>query len=187
MANPFQSLFVGRVRYSTSPIRATTTPRFRSSTCCGRIRSLTASFTGLPFQAALSRYDSMQIRFEKRSGKYFTIQGSYTLARATDNSSSGANGWVGWLTNGGPQELDSLSNEYTVSANNATHRLAAAFTANIPVGRGLLVGNNMNRVVDAVIGGWSASSNNVTLQSGQPVHIQMSQSLVWRTAPRGPM
>jgi len=71
--------------------------------------------------------------------------------------------------------LDHLSHEYTVSANNASHRLAAAFTGNIPVGRGLLVGNNMNRAVDAVIGGWSASSN-VTLQTGQPVHIQMSRA-----------
>jgi len=43
---------------------------------------------------------------------------------------------------------------------------------NLPVGRGLLIGNNMNRVLDTAIGGWSASSN-ITLQSGQPVHIEM--------------
>jgi hypothetical protein len=128
-------------------------------------------------QTALSRYDSLQVRFEKRSGKYFTIQGNYTFARATDNSSSGANGWIGWLTNGGPQALDRLSNEYGLSANNATHRVAAAFTGNIPIGRGLLLGNNMNKVLDKVIGGWSASSN-VTLQSGQPVHIQMSRNRI---------
>ena len=41
------------------------------------------------------------------------------------------------VTIGGPQALDRLSNENTLSANNATHRLAAAFTAKIPVGRGL--------------------------------------------------
>ena len=33
----------------------------------------------------------------------------------------------------------------------------------------------MNRAVDAVIGGWSASSN-VTLQTGQPVAIRMSHN-----------
>jgi hypothetical protein len=68
-----------------------------------------------------------------------------------------------------------LSQEYTVSANNAKHRLAAALTGNIPVGRGLLLGANMNRALDAVIGGWSASSS-ITLQTGQPVHIQMSRA-----------
>src|SRR5260370_11825486 len=64
-----------------------------------------------------------------------------------------------------------------VSANDATHRLAAALTGEIPIGRGLLVGNNMNKVVDAVIGGWSASSN-MTFQAGQPVHIQMAQNRI---------
>jgi hypothetical protein len=117
----------------------------------------------------------MQVRFEKRSGRYFTIQGSYTLSRNTDDSSAGANSWVGWLNTSSPQAPDLLSREYGLSANNATHRLAAAFTGNIPIGRGLLVGSNMNRVVDAVIGGWSASSN-VTLQSGLPVTIQMALS-----------
>jgi hypothetical protein len=68
-----------------------------------------------------------------------------------------------------------LSNEYSLSANNATNRVAAAFTVNLPVGRGLVLGSNMNPVLDKVIGGWSASSN-LTLQSGQPVHIGMALS-----------
>ena len=173
--NPFQSLFVGPNAIFNEPDSRYNDAEIPLVNLLRPYPQFDGSFSGLPLQAALSRYDSMQVRFEKRSGKYFTIQGSYTLARATDNSSSGANGWIGWLTNGGPQELDRLSNEYTISANNATHRLAAAFTANIPIGRGLLIGNNMNRVLDAVIGGWSASSN-ITLQTGQPVHIQMSRA-----------
>jgi hypothetical protein len=173
--NPFQSLFVGPNAIFNEPDSRYNDAEIPLVNLLRPYPQFDGSFSGLPRQAALSRYDSMQVRFEKRTGRYFTIQGSYTLARATDNSSSGANGWIGWLTNGGPQELDRLSNEYTISANNATHRLAAAFTANIPIGRGLLLGNNMNRAVDAVIGGWSASSN-ITLQTGQPVHIQMSRA-----------
>ncbi|HXI38393.1 MAG TPA: TonB-dependent receptor [Bryobacteraceae bacterium] len=175
VANPFQPLFVGPNAIFNEPDSRYNDPQIPLVNLLRPYPQFDGSFDGLPRQAALSRYDSMQVRFEKRSSKYFTIQGSYTFARATDNSSSGANGWIGWLTNGGPQQLDRLSNEYTVSANNATHRLATAFTGNIPVGRGLLVGSNMNRVVDAVIGGWSASSN-VTLQTGQPVHIQMAHA-----------
>src|SRR5581483_9356603 len=45
----------------------------------------------------------------------------------------------------------------------------------LPIGRGFLIGNNMNRVLDAAIGGWSVSSN-VTLQSGLPVAIRMSRN-----------
>jgi hypothetical protein len=173
--NPFQALFAGPNAIFNEPDSRYNDAQIPLINLLRPYPQFDGSFTGLPLQAALSRYDSMQVRFEKRSGRYFTIQGSYTLARATDNSSSGANGWIGWLTNGGPQELDRLSGEYSVSANNATQRLATAFTANIPVGRGLLLGNNMNKVVDAVIGGWSASSN-ITLQGGQPVHIQMSHA-----------
>ena len=171
--NPFQYLFVGPNAIFNQPVS-----RYNNSTIpLGNLLSLypqyDGEFDGLPLLAALSRYDAMQIKFEKKAGKYVTFQGNYTLSRATDNSSSGANSWVGWLGQGGPQALDRLSDEYSVSANNATNRVAAAFTANIPVGRGLLVGSNMNRVLDAAIGGWSASSN-ITLQSGQPVHIEMA-------------
>ena len=173
VANPFQPLFAGPNAIFNEP-----TSRYNNAQIpLGNLLSLypqfDGSFQGLPVLVAMSRYDSMQVRFEKRSGKYFTIQGSYTLSRNTDDSSAGANSWVGWLNTSSPQAADLLSREYGLSANNATHRLAAAFTGNIPIGRGLLVGSNMNRVVDAVIGGWSASSN-VTLQSGQPVTIQMA-------------
>ena len=175
VANPFQPLFAGPNAIFNEP-----TSRYNNATIpLGNLLSLypqfDGSFQGLPILVAMSRYDSMQVRFEKRSGKYFTIQGSYTLSRNTDDSSAGANSWVGWLNTTSPQAPDLLSREYGLSANNATHRLAAAFTGNIPVGRGLLVGSNMNRAVDAVIGGWSASSN-VTLQSGPPVTIQMALS-----------
>jgi hypothetical protein len=175
--NPFQPLFVGPNAIFNEPDSRYNDPEIPLVNLLRPYPQFDGGFSGLPLQAALSRYNSMQVRFEKRSGKYFTIQGSYTLARAMDNSSSGANGWIGWLTNGGPQELDRLSHEYTLSANNATQRLAAAFTANIPIGRGLLIGNNMNRAVDAIIGGWSASSN-ITLQSGQPVHVQMARNRI---------
>jgi hypothetical protein len=175
--NPFQPLFVGPKAIFNEPDSRYNDAQIPLINLLRPYPQFDGSFTGLPLQTALSRYDSLQVRFTKRSGKYFTIQGSYTLARSTDNSSSGANGWVGWLTNGGPQELDRLSNEYSVSANNATHRLAAALTGQIPIGRGLFLGRNMNRVVDSVIGGWSASSN-ITLQSGQPVHVQMAQNRI---------
>ena len=79
----------GRMPSSTSRIRVTTTPQIPLGNLLSLYPQFDGSFHGLPLLAAISRYDSMQLRFEKRSGKYFTIQGSYTLARATDNSSVG--------------------------------------------------------------------------------------------------
>jgi len=171
--NPFQSLFVGPNAIFNEPVSRYNNPTIPLENLLSLYPQFDGEFDGLPLLAALSRYDAMQLRFEKKTGRYVTFQGNYTLSRATDNSSSGANSWVGWLAQGGPQALDRLSSEYSVSANNATNRVAAAFTATIPVGRGRIIGSNMNRVLDAAIGGWSASSN-LTLQSGQPVHIEMA-------------
>jgi hypothetical protein len=175
VANPFQPYFVGPNAIFNEPDSRYNDPTIPLINLLRPFPQFDGAFDGFPLFGANSRYDSMQVRFEKRSGKYFTIQGSYTLSRSTDDSSSGDNSWVGWYSVGGPQALDRLSNETSLSANNATHRLAAAFTANIPVGRGLVIGNNMNRALDAVIGGWSASSN-VTMQSGQPVAIRMNHN-----------
>ena len=177
VANPFQSMFVGPRAIFDEPDSRYNDAQIPLVNLLRPYPQFDGSFSGLPLQTALSRYNSLQLRFQKRSGRYITIQGSYTLARSTDNSSSGANGWIGWLTNGGPQELDRLSGEYGLSANNARQRLAAALTAHIPVGRGLLIGNSMNHILDGVIGGWSGSSN-MTFQTGQPVHIQMAQNRI---------
>jgi len=66
-----------------------------------------------------------------------------------------------------------LRAEYSVSANDAPQRLAAAIVFNPPVGGGLWIGHDMNRVVDAFIGGWIASTF-LPEQSG-PMAIGISQ------------
>ncbi|MFN7995662.1 MAG: TonB-dependent receptor [Bryobacteraceae bacterium] len=175
VANPFQPYFVGPNAIFNEPDSRYNDPTIPLINLLRPFPQFDGAFDGFPLFGANSRYDSMQLRFAKRSGKYFTVQGSYTLSRSTDDSSSGDNSWVGWYSVGGPQALDRLSNETTLSANNATHRLAAAFTVQIPIGRNLLIGNNMNRVLDAFIGGWSASSS-LTMQSGQPVAIRMNHN-----------
>jgi hypothetical protein len=173
--NPFQPFFVGPNAIFNEPGSRYNNATIPQLNLLRPYPQFDGTFGGFPLFGANSRYNSLQVRLQKRSGKYFTIQGSYTLSRAMDNSSSGDNSWVGWYSIGGPQALDRLNNEYSLSANNATQRLAAAFTAQIPVGRGLLIGNNMNRVLDGVIGGWSASTN-MTLQSGQPVAFRMNRN-----------
>ncbi len=173
--NPFQSLFSGPKAIFNEPDSRYNDAEIPLLNLLRPYPQFDGAFNGFPLFGATSRYNSMQIRFEKRGDKYFTVQGSYTMSRSTDNSSSGDNSWVGWYSVGGPQALDRLNNLTSLSANNATHRLAAAFTAHVPVGRGRLIGSNMNKVMDVFVGGWSASAN-MTLQSGQPVSVRMSRN-----------
>jgi len=130
------------------------------------------SFEGLPRLIATSLYNSLQIRFQKRASHYISFEGNYTLSRWREDSSSGRNAWVGNLWMDNVQELDNLKAEYGIAANDATHRLTAAFILDLPIGRSRWIGRDMNRVVDAVVGGWSLYSF-LTLQSGQPLAIAM--------------
>ena len=130
-------------------------------------------FEGLPVLEASSWYNSMQVRFQKRTTHHVSFEGSYTWSKLTDTSSVGANAFVGTLNNGNPQQLDNLKAEHGISANDTPQRLAAAVIVELPFGRDNLIGGNMNRVLDGVVGGWNISTL-VTEQSGQPLAIPMA-------------
>ena len=133
----------------------------------------TGDFEGLPLLEASSWYHSMQVRFQKRAQHYVSFEGSYTISKLTDDSSVGANAFVGTLNAGNPQQLDNLRAEHGISANDTPQRLAAAIVVELPVGRKKWIGGDMNRAVDAVIGGWSFATM-ITQQSGQPMAIAMA-------------
>jgi hypothetical protein len=173
VANPFQPLFVGPNAKFNEPDSIYNNDTIPLLNLLRPYPQFDGEFDGLPLLAATSRYDSLQIGFAKRDGKYFTFQGSYTLSRYTDDSSSGANDWIGYYSAGAPQAIDRLQGEYGISGNDATHRLSAIATISVPVGRGLLIGRNMNKILDGVIGGWSLGTT-YTIQSGQPISIGMS-------------
>jgi hypothetical protein len=133
----------------------------------------TGDFEGLMIEEASSWYNAMQIRFQKRTTHHISFEGNYTVSKLTDNSSAGRNNWVGSLGNGIPQQLDRLYLEHSISANDAPQRLAAAVVLELPFGRDQWIGNNMNRGLDAVVGGWNLGMM-VTQQSGQPIALAMS-------------
>ncbi len=130
-------------------------------------------FEGLMLEEASSWYNAMQIRFQKRTTHNISFDGSYTVSKATDDSSAGRNNWVGSLANGTVQQLDRLNLEHSISANDTPQRLAAAVIVDMPVGRKQWIGGNMNRVLDAAVGGWSIATM-ITEQSGQPMAIGMA-------------
>jgi hypothetical protein len=131
------------------------------------------AFTGLPLLGASSAYHSLQVRFQKRTTHNLSFEGNYTLSKATDDSSAGANAWIGNLQFDNPQVLDNLKVEHGISSNDATHRLTVAVIYGLPFGHGRWIGGGMNRVADAIVGGWSLDTI-VTLQSGQPIAVFMA-------------
>ena len=133
-------------------------------------------FSGLTRLSAESFYNSLQIRFQKRPSHYVSFEGNYTLAKSTDNSSAGANSFItDLLSAGNPQVLDNLKAEHGISANDATHRLALATIVDVPVGRGRWLGRDMNRALDAIVGGWSVSAI-LTFQTGTPLTLGLADA-----------
>ena len=57
-----------------------------------------------------------------------------------------------------PQQLDRLSAEHSIGGNDAPQRLAGAVVVDLPIGRNQWILGNMNRALDAVIGGWSVAT-----------------------------
>jgi hypothetical protein len=132
-------------------------------------------FEGLMLEEASSWYNALQVRFQKRTTHHISFEGSYTISKATDDSSAGRNNWVGALGAGIPQQLDRLNLEHSIGASDTPQRLALAAVVDLPIGRKQWIGGNMNRVLDGFVGGWSLATI-ITEQSGQPMALSMSNA-----------
>jgi hypothetical protein len=179
VGNPFSSMFNAPCSPSAShpcfnePNSNYFEPTLSLGTLLTTYPQFNGDFEGLMLESASSWYNAMQLRFEKRTTHHVSFEGSYTIAKETDNSSAGRNNWVGALGLGLPQQLDRLSVEHSIGANDAPQRLAAAVVVDLPVGRNQAIGAGMNRVLDGFIGGWSVSTL-ITEQSGQPMAIGLA-------------
>ena len=91
-----------------------------------------------------SWYHSMQMQFERRFSKGFTIQGSYTFSKFMEA--------VSYLNAADPMPLESIS-DFDVP-----HRFVASGIWEIPVGRGRAFGSEMPKALSAVLGGWQFSA-----------------------------
>jgi len=183
VGNPFFSMFTaGCVPSATNPCFNEPNSNYGDpsgalplGTLLNQYPQFNGDFEGLMIEEASSWYNALQIRFQKRTTHHISFEGSYTISKSTDDSSAGRNNWVGALGAGIPQQLDRLSVERSIGANDTPQRLAAAVVVDLPIGRKQWIGGNMNRAVDAVIGGWSLATI-ITEQSGQPMALSMSNA-----------
>jgi Carboxypeptidase regulatory-like domain/TonB dependent receptor len=183
VGNPFFSMFTaGCVPSATNPCFNEPNSNYGDpsgtlplGTLLNSYPQFSGDFEGLMLEEASSWYNALQIRFQKRTTHHVSFEGSYTISKSTDDSSAGRNNWVGALGLGIPQQLDNLAAERSIGGNDTPQRLAAAVVVDLPIGRKQWIGNNMNRVLDGVIGGWSLATI-VTEQSGQPMALSMSDA-----------
>ena len=171
--NPFQSLFTGSNAIFNEPSSLYNNDQIPLINVLRPFPQFDGEFSSLTSLNASASYNSLQVRFQKHASHYVSFEGNYTWAKAIDDSSAGANSFItDALSNGRPQELDNLKAERSISANDATHRMVLATIVSVPVGRGLWIGHDMNRILDTIVGGWSISTI-LTFQTGTPLTLGM--------------
>ncbi len=148
IANPF----LGRLPGTNSVLNTNTT--------------ITRATTLLPFPQfgnvwvqeynGTNRYHSLQFQGTKRMSQDFTLTTTYSWSRLRERIS---------YLNPSDTEL-----EDRISIADRPHRFTFAGTYILPIGRGRLYGREMNRVVDALIGGWQFNGT-YEWQSGEPLNL----------------
>ncbi|MEP7119112.1 MAG: hypothetical protein ABI880_16110, partial [Acidobacteriota bacterium] len=126
--------------------------------------------------AALSRgwmkYNSMQLRLERRSVGGFYLLGSYTFAKALTNGVSGFGGDPGivYFPVVGAEDAD------VGSANtDLRHNLSLSALYQVPVGNGHRFLPNLKGVPEAILGGWSINTIFIA-QTGYPLGMSMANN-----------
>jgi hypothetical protein len=100
-------------------------------------------------------YHSLQLKFETRSWKGLTTLIAYTWARNLGDIGAHQNYYNRQIERG-PMAFDT------------PQRLTTTISWDVPVGRSRAFGTDMNRALDAAIGGWNIAMFN-TFQSGFPL------------------
>jgi len=115
-----------------------------------------------------SNYNSLQLKFEHR-GRDLTLINAFTYSKAIDNV-----GQVLETTNGGspnPQDIRNPLNDRGPSSFDQRYNNTTSFVYEMPFGKGRRFGKDMPGALDAIVGGWQASSI-VSLFSGQPLNLR---------------
>jgi hypothetical protein len=117
---------------------------------------------------AYSNYNSLQVRYEQRMTGGLTLLNSFTWEHSLDNASSSLEG-----NTPSPQDANNLRAEYAQSDYNLPVANVTSLVYELPFGRGRRFGSGINKLSDAVVGGWQLSAVN-TAQAGTPFNITYS-------------
>jgi hypothetical protein len=131
-----------------------------------------SSLQGMNENVGESKYNSLQVKLEKRFSKGVYALVSYTLSKLMESGSTNtqrdAVTWSGLSGVISPYERD---RNYTISQSDTPHVLSAAFVYELPFGQGKPFGNTDNGVVNTLISGWQLSTI-YKYQSAPPMYFR---------------
>ncbi|HTH52334.1 MAG TPA: carboxypeptidase regulatory-like domain-containing protein [Edaphobacter sp.] len=124
-----------------------------------------------------SNYNSLQAKLEKRFNSGGVLLGSYTFSKLMTNAES----LTSWLEGGaaapGYQNMNDLSQEYSLSGYDSRQRLTVSYVYFLPFGKNQHWGSGASGFLGGLISGYGVNGV-TTFQKGFPVGMSMAQNTV---------
>ena len=117
---------------------------------------------------AISNYNSLQASITKRMTSGLSLSFNYVWSHFLDDQDSS-----GWGGQAGPQpyqRANDPSANYSNSSYDVRHAFKGYAVYELPFGKGKILLNTSNRLLDAVVGGWQLSGT-VVLSTGNPFTV----------------
>ncbi len=121
-------------------------------------------------------YNALQALWQKRLSSGLQYSVAYTYSKCMTNNlgyygQGGQSGQSNWYY----QNIYDAAAEWGPCDYDATHNFVANAIYDLPIGRGRAFGKNMNKVADALIGGWQASGI-LSLHTGFPLTVNAADA-----------
>ena len=100
---------------------------------------------------AISNYNSLQVRFEKRPTHGLQFEAAYTYSHALDDASSAS---LGSQNQGDFRLQNDPRLEYGNADFDVRHRFVFSYSYELPFGKGRWIGGNASGVLNRIIGDW---------------------------------
>ena len=115
-------------------------------------------------------YNALQAVLQKQMSNGLQYQVAYTYSKCMTNNSGYYGSWGAQATTASPywQNIYDPKAEWAPCYYDATHILTSYAIYELPIGRGKAIGNDMNRVVNTIVGGWTISPI-LSLHTGFPM------------------
>lgn len=120
-------------------------------------------------------YNSLQAVLQKQMGHGLQGQVAYTFSKCMSDSTGYYGAWENALSASAYwQNIYDARAEWAPCYYDATHVISAYAIYDLPFGRGRQFGRDMNKAVDAVIGGWQVSPI-ISFRTGWPLPVYGAQ------------
>jgi hypothetical protein len=112
-------------------------------------------------------YDALTAKLEKRMSNGLQFITAYTYGHALANTGTTLSGSDGLYA----KDPRNYSSSYANASWDIRHNFTTGFNYALPFGRGKQYGSNLNRALDALLGGWQTNGI-LTLHTGNPITIR---------------